>query len=382
MDYCIECGSKLKEGHKYCRECGSKIPNELPEILKHCPECGNAIREGHRFCDHCGFKTPEKKETITEDLQENKEITPVLEFSTKGAEGEDSVPIKEASFIHKYRFLLFTFFLIFLFITIVILLSRGGPAPFSTVTPSADFSFTTSGSSVTFYDTSTSPNGIVLYSWNFGDGTTSTERNPTHRYTNSGNYHVSYTITDGNGKTYSKHQYVSVTVPNKPPQAMFYKSVNGLTVTFTDTSADSDGNIKSWFWNFGDGATSNSRNPTHTYQRGGTYTVTLTIYDDDGSHDDASTTIQVTNPPDIRVTDYSTYDTLDGANKVGYVDVTVMNYGGDGSDTISVTVCQGNNQWTKTKTLYLNAGKSTLFSLRFPEINFWTLDSWYVCSYS
>ena len=52
------------------------------------------------------------------------------------------------------------------------------------------------------------------------------------------------------------------------------------TIQFTDTSTDPDGEIVAWLWDFGDGTTSTEQNPTHRYEQGGVYTVTLTVTDD------------------------------------------------------------------------------------------------------
>ncbi len=80
---------------------------------------------------------------------------------------------------------------------------------------------------------------------------------------------------------------------NDPPSAGFTDSVDGLSVSFTDTSSDSDGSIASRSWNFGDGSTSTSANPSHTYASAGTYTVTLTVTDNDGASDSASKQVTV-----------------------------------------------------------------------------------------
>ena len=70
---------------------------------------------------------------------------------------------------------------------------------------------------------------------------------------------------------------------NTPPVANFTSSVNGLTVSFTDSSTDADGSIASRSWNFGDGTSSTATNPSKTYTAAGTYTVTLTVTDNAGA---------------------------------------------------------------------------------------------------
>ena len=52
-----------------------------------------------------------------------------------------------------------------------------------------------------------------------------------------------------------------------------------LTVQFTDQSVGTDASISSWKWDFGDGNTSTSQNPSHTYSTYGKYTVSLTATD-------------------------------------------------------------------------------------------------------
>jgi serine protease len=71
--------------------------------------------------------------------------------------------------------------------------------------------------------------------------------------------------------------------PNQPPTANFSYTASALAVTFTDASSDSDGAVVAWSWNFGDGNTSTVQNPAHTYAADGTYTVSLTVTDDDGA---------------------------------------------------------------------------------------------------
>ena len=74
--------------------------------------------------------------------------------------------------------------------------------------------------------------------------------------------------------------------------AAFRTTVNGLQVQFEDQSVD-DGRVTSWLWDFGDGNASNMRNPIHTYGSADTFTVTLTVADDEGNEESVSRTVTV-----------------------------------------------------------------------------------------
>jgi thermitase len=91
---------------------------------------------------------------------------------------------------------------------------------------------------------------------------------------------------------------------NQPPTAAFTYSCTELACTFTDTSTDPDGSVVAWAWSFGDGASSAAQNPSHTYATGATYTVGLTVTDDDGATAQTSqqVTVAATEPPDDGIT--------------------------------------------------------------------------------
>lgn len=84
--------------------------------------------------------------------------------------------------------------------------------------------------------------------------------------------------------------------PNNPPTSSFTFLCTDLTCSFTSTSNDSDGTITAYSWNFGDGTTSTVQNPSRTYGAADTYTVSLTVTDDDAATGFSSQSVTVTAP--------------------------------------------------------------------------------------
>ena len=160
--------------------------------------------------------------------------------------------------------------------------------------PTAAFTSTVNHLAVAFDSSgSVDPDGsISSYAWDFGDGATSTSANPSHTYAAAGPHSVTLTVTDNQGASTAVTHQVTAIAPNQLPTAMFSASVSGLVATFSSAgSSDPDGTISSYAWDFGDGSTSSSQNPNHTYAAGGSYAVVLTVTDNDGGTNSVSHTI-------------------------------------------------------------------------------------------
>jgi len=125
-----------------------------------------------------------------------------------------------------------------------------------------------------------------------GDGSFSLDWQPT----DSGTFTIQTKSTGTKYTTAASSPALEIRV-NQPPQTSFtYSPLNPSIldeVHFTDNSLDLDGEVTACFWNFGDGTTSTMENPIHIYEVAGTYSVVLTVTDDDGATDMTSQTITV-----------------------------------------------------------------------------------------
>ncbi|MBK8620301.1 MAG: PKD domain-containing protein [Saprospiraceae bacterium] len=147
-------------------------------------------------------------------------------------------------------------------------------------TPNASFTYTVSGATVTFTNTSTN---ATSYSWDFGDGNLSTATNPVHTYGDDGFYTVVLTAFNSCGPDV----FTEIIEIATPPVAGFSANpVSGcvpLSVNFIDESSS---NTIQWIWNFEGGVpeTSFSQNPSVIFNAPGMYSVTLTAINAQGTN--------------------------------------------------------------------------------------------------
>ena len=149
---------------------------------------------------------------------------------------------------------------------------------------------------VQFTNQTTVPgNATFISSWTLGDGNTSTDRNPIHTYNTAGPHQVKLVVTTASGCT----REIEKTLPaflQKPvvnfgigPDSL----CQGAPTLFSDMSTAQGSTVASWRWAFGDGATSNEKDPVRVYPLPGIYQVRLTVTNAEGCQNDTVKTVRV-----------------------------------------------------------------------------------------
>ena len=185
----------------------------------------------------------------------------------------------------------------------------------------------------------------VTYEWDFGNGNTSTDQNPSNVFSNVGTYDVELIVLNGDGCGDTIVQTVTI-YPN--PTASFnsdsvcFEDFNDFTNTSTVNPFDND-EIVSWGWSFGDGNTSNQESPNHGYVDEGVYDVTLIVTTNNGCSDTITQTATVWPLPDPAMLlndncvtlngDFTDQSTISNANTNNEITEWFWEFGDGGTST-------------------------------------------------
>ncbi|MCC7399903.1 MAG: PKD domain-containing protein [Chitinophagaceae bacterium] len=159
------------------------------------------------------------------------------------------------------------------------------------------------GAALNFSDLSTVSGGTVSqWSWDFGDGTSSSSQNPVKNYSSPGTYTIKLSVTSAIGcPTVNNFSVKNIIIDPLPTVNFNFSSTTceNSIVTITDASIANAGNLNQWNWNYGDGtnAVLNSGNPfDHLYNASGIYNVSLQVQTDKGCTGNAVTKQLIIHP--------------------------------------------------------------------------------------
>jgi PKD repeat protein len=148
--------------------------------------------------------------------------------------------------------------------------------------PAADFTWINScfGSKSVFTDASTAPFGETIgqWTWDFGDGNTSTDQHPDHLYADTGAFNVTLVVKTISGCESSIVKQVRVYPAPKADFSAGPLPCDNTTIQFNGSALGYGYAITQWIWNYGDGSPFvSAQSPTHHYAATGSYLVKLIV---------------------------------------------------------------------------------------------------------
>jgi len=149
---------------------------------------------------------------------------------------------------------------------------------------------------------------IASYLWNFDDGSTTRTKNPTHTFSKPGEYRVKLTVKTRGGFTHSTTENITITgsgttSKSESSNINIAAKISGsipssgrapLTVNFKAWNSTNQKYIRGYFWDFKDGSTTTTKNPTHTFRKPGTFEVELSVKNAQGQTHSVTRTITIT----------------------------------------------------------------------------------------
>lgn len=160
------------------------------------------------------------------------------------------------------------------------------------------------GSDGLFKDISTgSGSTIISWKWDFGDGSFSSQQNPTHAYAAAGSFNIKLVIQNALG-CWSDTVTVPILVNALPIVAFTLPAADcqNVDIVFADGSVSNSGTLSGWDWNFGDGVTDIMRNPVHRYFTYGNLDVTLKVATDKGCTNSLTKSLLIRPAPSVDFT--------------------------------------------------------------------------------
>lgn len=186
--------------------------------------------------------------------------------------------------------------------------------------PGGDAQFTSLSS---ISDASPSP---LSYAWEFGDGNTSTAKDPLHHYTKEGPFPVKLQVSSVYGCKADTTRLLKTIFPQaKAGFSISPEACLGATTIFTDKSSGNGSQVKEWQWSFGDGTVSSLQNPSHSYQLAGTYIVKLAVVTSEGCRSDTMSSNAVVNA--LPLAGFTIKDPVCAARQVSLFDASIAGSG-------------------------------------------------------
>jgi serine protease len=147
---------------------------------------------------------------------------------------------------------------------------------------------------------------IINFTWDFGDGVSASGAIVEHTFSGPGNYPVTLTVKDDEDATYSQLKTVTPSLPNENPVAKFSTSCIDNACSFdAGGSKDEDGTVVAWDWSLGDGESATGQSIEQVYSESGSYTISLTVTDDDDATGDSNYTVTVNLPNEKPIAKFS-----------------------------------------------------------------------------